>query len=322
MHGGSDLCESVDSENNRFVMHVQPTDDLFNSNDTPSPQSPEYHHSNGKNGNTQDVFTDCQVSAPGDDDDDDDHEAARLQSYMQKRGRRRPSQDFLDSRHLLPWQRFNKESKKYASVKFIIPEKPRPENVSNNNNEDVKYPFEMVPSTQSSLSSSMSESSLPSITSSLTLNLSKSPSPAFSSASESDGPDKSSRSEASVSPRATLPVETDNVDSKSFREPPGKIYSMKSGLSEQTTSSIAHHVPKHSNLTSYHGDSTDVRQTLSDKYYQRRRSHQTPGSYERSQRRDLPLGYSKPKGFQALKGIFENESGEGISQSILNQLFN
>ena len=159
MHGRSDLPESVDNDNRGVVKHAHPQsnvfDDPFVTSEIPSPRS------DIKNGNAQDVFPEHKLSTTADGDDDND--AARLQSYMKKRGRRRPSQDFLDSRHLLPWQRFNQESRKYASVKFVIPEKSKQENASNNNNENVKYPFDFTPSTQSSsISSSISESSLPS----------------------------------------------------------------------------------------------------------------------------------------------------------------
>ena len=291
-------------------MHAQSqsnvSNDPFVTSEIQSPRSPD--RADIKNGNTQDVFAEHKLSTTADDDDDND--AVRLQSYMKKRGRRRPSQDFLDSRHLLPWQRFNQESRKYASVKFVIPEKSKQENASNNNNLNVKYPFDFTPSTQSSISSSVSESSLPSTASSMTLNLSDSPSPAFSSTSESEGSDRNVKPEAS-------PREPDDDDGCS-RENLWQLQAKRIiGVPNQsTTTNIAHHVPTtHSTSNSYHGDNTDVRQTLSDKYYQRRRSHQTPGSYERSPRRDLPLGYSKPKGFQALKGIFETEPSEGITFS-------
>ena len=287
-------------------MHAQSqsnvSNDPFVTSEIQSPRSPD--RADIKNGNTQDVFAEHKLSTTTADDDDND--AVRLQTYMKKRGRRRPSQDFLDSRHLLPWQRFNQESRKYASVKFVIPEKSKQENASNNNNLKVKYPFDFTPSTQSSISSSVSGSSIPSTTSSMTLNLSESPSPAFSSTSESEGSDKNMKPEAS-------PREPDDVDGCS-RENPGKLQPKR--VVQSTTTNIAHHIPTtQSPSNSYHGDNTDVRQTLNDKYYQRRRSHQTPGSYERSPRRDLALGYSKPKGFQALKGIFETEPSEGITFS-------
>ena len=286
-------------------MHAQSqsnvSNDPFVTSEIQSPRSLD--RADIKNGNTQDVFAEHKLSTTTADDDDND--AVRLQSYMKKRGRRRPSQDFLDSRHLLPWQRFNQESRKYASVKFVIPEKSKQENASNNNNQNVKYPFDFTPSTQSAISSSVSESSLPSTSSSMTLNLSDSPSPAFSSTSESEGSDRNVKPEAS-------PREPDDVDGCS-RDNPGQLQTKRIvGVPNQsTTTNIAHHIPTTQATSNYHGDNTDVRQTLSDKYYQRRRSHQTPGSYDRSPRRDLPLGYSKPKGFQALKGIFETEPSEG-----------
>ena len=146
------------------------------------------------------------------------------------------------------------------------------------------------------------------------MNLSESPSPAFSSStSESDGSDRNVKPEAS-------PREPDGVDDCS-RENSGQLQTKRVVHNQTTTTNIAHHVPTTKpTSTSYHGDNTDVRQTLSDKYYQRRRSHQTPGSYDRSPRGDLPLGYSKPKGFQALKGIFETESGEGIFSMQITRL--
>ena len=300
-HGRSDLPESVDNDNRGVVKHAQPQSNVF---DDPFVTTEILSScSDIKNGNVQDVFAEHKLSTTADGDDDID--TARLQSYMKKRGQRRPSQDFLDSRHLLPWQRFNQESRKYASVKFVIPEKSKQENASNNNNEHVKYPFEFTPSTQSSISSLISESSLPSTTSSLTLNLSESPSPAFSSStSESNGSDRNVKPEASL----REPYGVDDCSREKFE----KLQKKRVVHNQTTTTNIAHHVPTtQSTSTSYHGDNTDVRQTLSDKYYQRRRSHQTPGSYDRS-RGDLPLGYSKPKGFRALKGIFETESGEGI----------
>ena len=263
-------------DDNRVGLHANPNvlDDPFSTTEMSTTIQPQLHD-DFKNANTQDVFAEHKLSLSADDE-----EAVRLESYMKKRGRRRPSQDFLDSRHLLPWQRY-KESRKYASVKYIIPQK---ENGEKNNNETVPYPFEFTPSTKSSVSSSISESSIPSTLSSIQLNLSKSPSPVLPSASESEGSEKNSRKE------------TDEVDDHGRRN-----------KHDQTTTSIAHHIP-----TSSSQEPSDIRQSLSDRYYQRRRSHQTPSTYERTARRDLPLGYSKPKGFQALKGIFESESGEGI----------
>ena len=273
-------------DDNRVALHANPSvlDDPSSTNEMSSIQ-PQLHD-DFKNANTQDVFAEHKLSISAEDE-----EAVRLELYMKKRGRgRRPSQDFLDSRHLLPWQRYQ-ESRKYAPVKYVIPEKSKAQN-DDNNNRAVPYPFEFTPSTQSSVSSSISESSIPSTVSSMTLNLSKSPSPVLSSASESDGSEKNAKKEI------------DEVDGY-VREQPESFHGTRN-IDDQATTSIAHHIPTPSQGAS------DVRKSLSDKYYQRRRSHQTPSSYERTGRRDLPLACSKPKGFQALKGIFETESGEGI----------
>ena len=276
---GSELPCYVDD--NRVAMHAN----QHGLND-PSTMS-ELPTNNCTNENTQGVFAGHKLTVSSEDD-----EGSSLESYMKKRGRRRPSQDFLDSRHLLPWQRYQ-ENRKYAPVKYVIPEKSKQIN-SNNTNKVINYPFEFNTGYEPPVSSSISESSIPSTMPSLTLNLRKSPTPALSSASESEGSDRNINTETSPRIRcyqsSTVEVDEVNSNPKDFSgSAHGKI------THDQATTSIAHHIPKHAtaniredNIITATNISTqepaDVRQSSSYNYYQRRRSHQALTSYGRDEK--------------------------------------
>ncbi len=246
------------------------------------------------------------MHAPSSNDDIADDSAGL--EYMRKRGgRRRPSQDLLDSRHLLPWQRYTQQHKRYMPVKFSIPERGSAEAANGTSpNANVEYPF-MMSSDSDSLS------------------------PAPSSLSESDGYERSSAFYTDVARVAGFeqqsePSGSDESDAilhpvySRVERPREEKYAERSRPARdiERTQRDRDEFRETRETRDHRGsvDKTSERITalgsFCESYYQRRKSAQTGGQEYAEPGTDVGSSeYMRSKALSRLKGILE--TGEGKS---------
>ncbi len=290
-----------------------------------------------------DLFKGHKLSSASSPDDQSDESS--LESYMKRRGRRRPSQDFLDSRHLLPWQRYQ-ENRKYAPVKYTIPEKE--ERVEAKAAEP--YPFHFIPDeprfsgvpaateasacgdspstdrsgvesegTRGSGLQTKERASTMEATSALTRVF---PSSNQEETDEVDGTIPEFQGSKDDSFLSTLSTIQPRLDADQFHTLPRRGSRERRDEVGPTVSSLVHHKPTVEPVPEtgqsiphqprHVGQLADLgqpsRQLLTESYYRRRRSHQVaPGTGSPHP----ASGLSRPKGFQALRGIFETKEAEG-----------
>ena len=287
-------------------VHVSLPENLGDENTMHVEQPPNYTNNNS------DITLFMHAPSTNDEIADDN---AGLEYIRKRGGRRRPSQDLLDSRHLLPWQRYTKQHKRYMPVKFSIPERDSTEvNSSRSPNANVEYPFVM-----SSDSDSLS--------------------PALSSLSESDGYERGSALYTDVARVAGLEQHSEPSGSDEPDAIPHPMHSMGRVRERAREDRHTERTKTERDIDRIQRDREDLREiresrdnrgvgdksseritslgSFCESYYQRRRSAQTGGTESGSAGQQYTgtgtdVGsseYMRSKALSRLKGILE--SGEG-----------